>query len=544
MDGKEWDCVWHRVLLDAIVPEGASLLLESRAGNELPGLESEAWQREPAPYLRPGGSELPFQPSLQEGSGAPGAGTWELLLQNARGRYLQLRLTLEGTGRNTPRVRALRAYYPRFSYLKKYLPDLYAEDAASAGFLERYLANAEGMLTQWEDRIASMQTLFDVRAIPADYLDWLAGWFGTLLEPSWDEGRRRLFLAHAVELFGQKGSVPGMLRMLRLATDPCPDGSLFQGSPEQRRDGSAPLRFPVRIIENFLYRTPGAAFGDPAQADVPAAAPSTSRWTPESGPEELHRRYQTYLKSVYGGDVSALNLAWGIQDTDGSYADFTAIRFPPLPPRINAGSSNASGLSAGTVAVRRNQDWSRFVRDALGFEYAPAAFGDIDSYRKFLQRQYRQVAGLNRKYELGAGAFAAFADIPFPSDLPGNPWALRDWFEFATLILPLERRAHRFTVLIPTRAGGSEAAIDPELVRRIVEMEKPAHTAFEVKEYWALFRVGEARLGLDTWMDQGSRLTALALGNGYAGQGYLAWLPPWDEADRRMVGRDGLVRRK
>jgi hypothetical protein len=77
-----------------------------------------------------------------------------------------------------------------------------------------------------------------------------------------------------------------------------------------------------------------------------------------------------------------------------------------------------------------------------------------------------------------------------------------------------------------------------EQVKRIVEIEKPAHTYFRVKPYWALLRVGSARLGLDTLPGIGSRYTALLLGKNALAQSYLAASHPWDVKDRRVLGRD------
>jgi hypothetical protein len=83
-----------------------------------------------------------------------------------------------------------------------------------------------------------------------------------------------------------------------------------------------------------------------------------------------------------------------------------------------------------------------------------------------------------------------------------------------------------------------------DLSRRIVELEKPAHTVFDVKFYWAMFRVGEARLELDTLIAQGSRapqlLPELVLGQGFVGESYLAPPVPENARDRMILGRDPL----
>src|SRR5262249_23318339 len=158
-DGRDPQCVWHRLLLDACLPPETKIEVWSRAADDPKDLRSADWFAEPPLYRRSNGSELPFVAP----PAAPDRGTFELLFQSAKGRYLQLQVRLTGSGSATPRLRALRLYYPRFSYLTRYLPAVYQEDSASASFLDRFLGNLEGTNTAIEDRIAAVQMLFDVR---------------------------------------------------------------------------------------------------------------------------------------------------------------------------------------------------------------------------------------------------------------------------------------------------------------------------------------------------------------------------------------------
>jgi len=227
LDGKEPGCVWHRLMLDACIPPGCDVRIRSRAADEIDALEVAAWVDQPAPYHRAEESELPYARPF--GNLAPDdpanahLGTFETLLTGNNGQFLQLEVTLRSDGRASPKIRALRAYYPRFSYLYKYLPAVYREDRTAADFLDRWLANPEGLLTSIEDRIAHAELVLDAATAPPEYLAWLGGWFDALLDPSWEESRRRLFLKYAWLLYRWRSSPLGLLAFLRLATDHCPE---------------------------------------------------------------------------------------------------------------------------------------------------------------------------------------------------------------------------------------------------------------------------------------------------------------------------------
>ncbi|HEX7838556.1 MAG TPA: phage tail protein, partial [Kofleriaceae bacterium] len=265
-DGHEAGCVWHRMFLDACIPPQAAVDVWSRAADEYSDVARTGWVREPVLRRRPDGAELPFLPGVA-GDSAASSGTFELLFQRARGRFLQLRLALRGDGRTTPRLRALRAWYPRFSYLEKYLPAAYRDDPDSASFLDRFLANLEGQFTAIEDKMAAAQILLDPRTTPAEALPWLAGWFGIALDPAWDEPRRRMFLRHAMDFFRLRGTLPGLRLALRLAFDDCVDERMFTED-----DAAHPAS--IRILERFRVRgTPAVVFGDPSEHRTIRAVP-------------------------------------------------------------------------------------------------------------------------------------------------------------------------------------------------------------------------------------------------------------------------------
>jgi phage tail-like protein len=524
-DGKQLGCVWHRLLTDACIPPGAQVTVESRAADQKPLLLSTPWQLEPIPYLRDDGPEIPFYRSPLEGP-ADRVGTWELLFQNARGRYLQLRLTLRGTGRNTPRLNALRIYYPRFSYLRHYLPAVYRDDAVSASFLDRYLANVEGFYTVLEGRIERVQTLFDTRTVPAEYLDWLAGWLGLALNQGWSEATRRLVVSHGPQMFRQRGTRNGMIRAIRLALDPCPDESLFQDSTCSASCPGEKFQSPftVRVIERFLTRNaPGVVYGNPTDVVGPGSTSASSDWTPAQGAGPLHQRYRDYLNSYYGS-ITSLNAAWGT-----SYTSFGDISLPPTQP------------AQKTQAA----DWNRFLQAALGFTYAAVTASDLESYQEFLSRQYPHVSNLNKAYNLsGSDALNSFEDVQLPDTFPAKGRQLQDWIQFVSVALPTARNAHRFTVLVPVSPDDNPNVQLNKLAiaQNVASLEKPAHTIPDVRLYWGMFRVGEARVGLDTFLGQSSRSVAIILGRDYLSAGHLGFTEPWNVTDRMTIARTNAAK--
>ena len=505
-DGKAVGCVWHRVFLDACIPPGCTVRFFAEtsddrsewkpAGANLTYLKQVAadpkvrWQ--PDPRRRAEGCELPFAPALPTGFG-----TWETLLQGARGRYLKITLELAGDGTRTPRVRAARAWYPRFSYVEHYLPAIYRDDASSADFLERFLANAEGTLTGIEDRIVAARSLVDPRTAPAEALDWLTGWLGLAASPAWDAPRKRTFLRHAPAVLRRRGTVRGLQWALHLALDRCLDERIFA---DPRTDTS-----PYRIVESFRRRAASAvALGDPTALDLPRQAGASGRWLPGTGPDQLNQQYAKAL-------------------------DRPGAAFPLCQP------PEADGAAA----------WTAFARAKLGF-VPQAQPGDPD-------HEARWAAFLRRRYRTDNPP-----GVPLPATLDVRPSTAADWYAFETVVVAALRTAHQFEVLIPTVTGGTRVTVSPapadleesrrrrDLARQVVRREAPAHCRFEVRLYASAFRVGGARVGADTLLGLGSRAPDLydeAILNGaFLGEAFLHARPPLDAPGLTVLGQTPTFR--
>jgi hypothetical protein len=298
-----------------------------------------------------------------------------------------------------------------------------------------------------------------------------------------------------MEFFQFRGTVFGLRMALRLALDPCPTPAIFDLSTN-----TGPLSG-FRFIEKFRTRQVSPVLlGD--NTTLPVSAKPDAQWTPDQGGAALNALYSKAI---------------GASST---------VPFPVIAP------TDATILAA----------WTQFCNSQLGF--VPATDTVTALWQDFASRRYRRIANWNLTY---AASLKAFTDIVWPVSLPADGAPLRDWFEFHTTALATRALAHRFTVLLPVPAGSNPndtTQIQRRLLaQRVIELEKPAHTTYEVKNYWNMFLVGTARLGEDTVLGLGSRdpdlLPAFVLGQGFAGEGYLAAGFPQNAPNRQILG-EGL----
>ncbi|KQP37380.1 phage tail protein [Pseudorhodoferax sp. Leaf274] len=150
IDSGDTTTVWHRLFAEAVLPARTGFVAWLAATDEpAPPAADDglAWHAHgfghhqlgapqlPQAVWEPVPSELPHHPGLLGGAQEPGqSGLFSVLVQNSRqrvrslaGRYLWLRVALQGDGHATPEIAALRVWGSRFSYVDQYLPRLYRE---------------------------------------------------------------------------------------------------------------------------------------------------------------------------------------------------------------------------------------------------------------------------------------------------------------------------------------------------------------------------------------------------------------------------------
>jgi phage tail-like protein len=249
LDGGRPGTSWHKVVLEADLPPGTAITVETATADSCEGFDptTAAWS---AP-LGPTGKPVPFSTEVPD-----------QLVQSPLGRYLWVRVTLTGGGDATPALRSLRVFYPRRSYLDE-LPRVYRRDPDMAGFLERFLSLFERVFTGVEDRWELFAREIDPDAAPPEVVDWLACLVDLAFDPTWPLERRRALVAEAISLYRTRGTVRGLERYVEIYT------------------GKRPV-----ILEDFLVRPSEPSFlgragtvlgcrfrlGAPSAAETPAGA--------------------------------------------------------------------------------------------------------------------------------------------------------------------------------------------------------------------------------------------------------------------------------
>lgn len=199
IDSRMTGCTWHRYVIEFRQPIPTSIRIDSRTSEfELTDAEladDTGWFRLPA---------------LPEGCGESQRS--EALFPNDPGRFLWLRVTLVGDPAVSPEISWIDIEFPRLT-TRRYLPAVFGEDPQGAAFTDRFLSIFDTTHRGIEDIVDNQARFFGAASAPAtsavrgrpDFLSYLAGWLGIVLDSSIPEAARR----RLVETVGRVGALRG-----------------------------------------------------------------------------------------------------------------------------------------------------------------------------------------------------------------------------------------------------------------------------------------------------------------------------------------------
>ena len=474
IDSHDNTTVWHRLYAEAAIPAHTGFVVWLAATNDArppasdelaawhahgfgrdigalddamgaPQLPRAVWEHE--------ASELPGHPGLLSGERQAGwRGLFSVLIQNSRqrvrkltGRYLWLRIVLHGDGRVGPDIAALRAWGSRFSYADQYLPRLYRESL----FGEAAAAPGERIAQIEADHAAAL----DAGGRPS------AGLRARLALEQIRPGRAAMIVverAHELWLLRDGASA------WRLTREP--------GGIGVYRPQSSPADFTARMLSNFegvltqMEDRVAAAHLLTDPASVPEANLDwLAGWIGVAFDNALPaERRREWLRS-------APDLARRHGTRDGL--------------RLALDVATGGGVRGGEIIVVESFRLRRILATLLGVDLAD----ETDPLLPGLQQSGNSVVGDTlvvgdaERVEL----LALFREEAASAA------------EDAAVISFYERLAHRATVLVHREVEAEDFA----LIRRIVQLETPAHVEVRVvAATWPLL-VGIASLvGVDTYL--------------------------------------------
>jgi phage tail-like protein len=274
------DCVWHRIALDADIPDGTSIEVVTEAYDEPPGSTPPDLVAPPitlsADTLEPGDRRHRRLDRARD-----------CLVQGGSGQYLKLTLTLRSNGIATPVLRSIRIWFPRDSWLK-YLPAPYQEDDQSRSFLSRFLSILQTDFDGFDETVDDIWTLFDPLSVPGKSYAWLAAWLALPIKPTWSDAQRRSVLKSAYTQYKRRGTVVGLQQLI----------SDYAGVG-------------ARLVEHYRLRQLIQLADDPAKATATGGGRLWSR--------DFYRRLQIgvysqvgYFKLVGEPEPGVEPVAWGV----------------------------------------------------------------------------------------------------------------------------------------------------------------------------------------------------------------------------------------
>ncbi|GAA1942440.1 phage tail protein [Kitasatospora viridis] len=157
------------------------------------------------------------------------------------------------------------------------LPAVFQEDRLAM----RWTAALDEVLAPVISTLDCLDAYTDPLLAPADFVRWLAGWLGTVLDENWPLERQRAAVAHSVRLYRGRGTVEGLRALIELVTEGRVElaesgGIRWSAAPNTPLPGEDRAWFSVKV-----------AVPDPSAVDVAALEELISAEKPAHVPHRL-----------------------------------------------------------------------------------------------------------------------------------------------------------------------------------------------------------------------------------------------------------------
>lgn len=266
-------CRWHRVRIDANVPDETTLSVAVSTHEDATPLPQG---NETDPQWQGFDAGMPHPNDWQTGpSGSP-----DFVISQPAGRYLFLRIRMTGNGYQTPLLHRIRLDFPRQSSADR-LPGVYRENPETQDFAERFLSLFDAAVEGIDRAIERNPALLDSQGAPPEVLPWLGSFLDVAMDSTWTTERRRMVLKAIPSLYRRRGTVTGLQQTVRLLhdLDPVIQESAFErlwgavgsgGFGQVRLFNPALARF--RVGRSPLGQAPLHSFGNPNLDPITAQA--------------------------------------------------------------------------------------------------------------------------------------------------------------------------------------------------------------------------------------------------------------------------------
>jgi phage tail-like protein len=425
------------------------------------------------------------------------------------------------------------------SQLLQYLPAIYTEALQEAPFLDAYLQAFEQVLlgppdarqlpTEGLERtIADLERFVDPAIAPEAFLPWLAGWVALSLHADLSPNQQRKFIANMVQLYRRRGTKASLYKALQIFTTFTPTITEEATRPEFqlkvhstiRQDtylsGGRPHRFQVTIyfrtlvcVNEVLPLVIGLRNrqGNPTVSAAPVDVQLTFRQA--VGTSESITEAHTYIAAgqtavaSYYKPRAAGNVSVIAKSSCGNATLAITVIAPPGEPATQLAIEGDTVIPVGEdlplIIARRDvygnpTTWQGPLTVELTLQ------PPLGAWTTLMAANFAQPI---TSVTIPAGETSTV--ILYRADRQGSLLltATADRLEPATQAITVTEQgrdpAMQLAITGGLMAGALSVARQSAIVQALIELEKPAHTDYELVLRYPTMQLGvHSTVGLDT----------------------------------------------